>query len=208
MARPKSASDGEILQAAHRVIARRGYEGFSLAEVAREVGISRSAIIQRFESTRALKVTLTNQMIHHFRQALDALPVSRGGDGLIALAAFIGSMISARDALSVFMQNFQADLKDEELSVLERERTEVLVKAISLRMPDLAIEHDSGVMAFMAHMGGSLMQWQFDEDSNDTASEYLAERIKAWLTLAGIPYDKGGRVSFPQFQPAPIAQTV
>ncbi len=91
MARPKTASDTEILQAAHRVMIRRGFERFTVAEVAREVGVSRSAIIQRFESTEALKIRLTARMVERFRQTLDSLPVSRSEEGLLELTGFIGN---------------------------------------------------------------------------------------------------------------------
>lgn len=188
MARPKTASDEEILQAAHRVISRRGFEGFSLAEVAREVGISRSAIIQRFESTRALKLKLTDKMIDRFRDALNSLPVIRSGDGLIALMSFIGDMVKGRDNLAVFMQNLQADFNDDEFNALELRRIETLRQAISARMPEVKIDHDSAVLAFIANMGGSLMQWQIWSDAD--ASTYLVERTRAWLALAGIAFSQ------------------
>jgi AcrR family transcriptional regulator len=49
MARPLSATDEDILQSAQQVMRRRGFEGFSLSEVAREVGLTRTAIALRFK---------------------------------------------------------------------------------------------------------------------------------------------------------------
>jgi AcrR family transcriptional regulator len=52
--RPRQASDEDILRAAFRAIARLGPAKLTLAEVAREAGISAAAVVQRFGSKRAL----------------------------------------------------------------------------------------------------------------------------------------------------------
>lgn len=187
MARPKSASDREILLAAHRVYARRGRDGFTLSEVAREVGISRAAIIQRFRSTKSLKLTLSQQMVQYFSAALDALPAGRGGDALLSLASFIARMVPDRGQLGAFLQNFQADLQDIELAALEKRRGAIMYAAISERMPDVAIAHDSAVASFAAHIGGSLMQWQANSEEGDV-HEFLVSRTRAWLMLAGVEF--------------------
>ncbi len=69
---------------------------------------------------------------------------------------------------------------------MEQQRMEVLRSAVSARMPAVAVEHDSAVLAFIAHMGGSLMQWQVLSEGD--AASYLMERTRAWLKLAGIPF--------------------
>jgi len=74
MARTQTVSDEEILQAARRVIHRRGYDAFTLSDVAEAVGLSRAAIILRFESTRGLKLRLATKMVHEFIARLEALP--------------------------------------------------------------------------------------------------------------------------------------
>lgn len=187
MARPKTASDEEILQAAHRVMLRRGHEGFTLSEVAREVGLTRSAIIQRFDSTQSLKITLTAKMVSLFEGALNSLPVSCSGDGLVALVEFIGGMIPDRKQLGAFMQSLQSGIHDKDLVNLESQRSMALHQAISDRMPIVAIDHDSAVLAFMANIGGSLSQWQVWSDVD--AKTFLVERTCEWLRLAGIPFE-------------------
>jgi AcrR family transcriptional regulator len=54
VARPRQASDEEILKAAFRAIARLGPARLTLAEVAKEAGVSAAALVQRFGSKRAL----------------------------------------------------------------------------------------------------------------------------------------------------------
>jgi AcrR family transcriptional regulator len=52
--RPRRSSDVEILMAAFRAIARLGPHRLTLADVAREAGLTASALVQRFGSKRAL----------------------------------------------------------------------------------------------------------------------------------------------------------
>lgn len=54
MARPRQASDEDILKAAFRAIARLGPARLTLADVAKEAGVSAAALVQRFGSKRAL----------------------------------------------------------------------------------------------------------------------------------------------------------
>jgi AcrR family transcriptional regulator len=53
-ARPRLNSDTEILQAAFRAIARLGPVKVTLADVAREAGVTAASLVQRFGSKRAL----------------------------------------------------------------------------------------------------------------------------------------------------------
>src|SRR5580700_2906759 len=100
MGRPFTASDDDILNAAGKVIARRGPDAFSIAEVAADVGLSRAAIILRFKSTHALKVTLLARMVERFCAALQALPQTPSSDNVLRLAAFIGSYVRSRQSLA------------------------------------------------------------------------------------------------------------
>ena len=54
MPRPRQATDLAILQAAFRAIAAVGPARLTLADVAREAGVSAAALVQRFGSKRAL----------------------------------------------------------------------------------------------------------------------------------------------------------
>lgn len=52
--RPRLASDPEILAAVFRVVAKLGPSKLTLADVAKEAGLSAAALVQRFGSKRAL----------------------------------------------------------------------------------------------------------------------------------------------------------
>jgi TetR/AcrR family macrolide resistance operon transcriptional repressor len=189
MARPKQISDTDLYRAAQRVYQRRGHHNFTLSELAREVKLSRAAIIQRLDGAEALKIALSADALSFFEDALRVLPSTRDGNSLIALAAFIGDTLTERTQLASYLQNFQADLADKHLAELDERRAAALFDAVSERMPKIAVEHASAVQAFVAHMGGSLLQWQILAETV-SAKQFMIERTRVWLQIAGIPHDK------------------
>lgn len=188
MGRPFTASDDDILHAASKVIARRGPDAFSIAEVAADVGLSRAAIILRFKSTHALKVTLLARLVEEFATALKTLPQTPSGDNVLRLAAFIGGYIGSRQSLTQFFSTYTTNIQDHDLLELELRRGELLRTAVSCVMPEVAIDHQSAVVAFQAHLSGSIMAW-LSLDDPDSRS-YLVMRTCEWLNLASIPFSE------------------
>lgn len=189
MARPFTASDDEILLAARKVITLRGPDAFSIAEVANEVGLSRAAIILRFKSTHALKVASLEKMVQQFAEVLETLPRTPSGDNVLRLAAFIGSYMRSRESSLRFFSNYySSNVHDRELLQLERRRGDALHAAISRVMPETAIDHDAAVVAFRAHLTGSIMAWLSLDDSD--SRRYIVMRSTEWLSLAGIPFSE------------------
>jgi TetR/AcrR family macrolide resistance operon transcriptional repressor len=188
MARPFTASDDDILHAARNVISKRGPDAFSIAEVASEVGLSRAAIILRFKSTHALKVASLTHMVQQFAAALEGLPSTPGGDNLLRVAAFIGSYVGSRESSSQFFASYSINVRDKELVALETRRGEFLRQAISRVMPDVAIDRQSAITAFVAHLSGSILNW-IAQDNADSRG-YLVTRTREWLKLVRIPFNE------------------
>jgi TetR/AcrR family macrolide resistance operon transcriptional repressor len=201
MARPFTATDDQILNAARKVISRRGPDGFSIAEVASEVGLSRAAIILRFKSTHALKLASLTHMVQKFANAIAELPSTPSGDNLLRLAAFIGSYVRSRESSAKFFARFSANVQDRELAELETKRGDLLHKAVANVMPPVAIDHASAVLAFSAHLSGSILAW-LARDDNDSRG-YLVARTKEWLKLANVPFSE--QVAEELMTPAPPA---
>ncbi|NBN90949.1 MAG: TetR/AcrR family transcriptional regulator, partial [Actinobacteria bacterium] len=76
--RPKLHSDEQILEAALRMFATHGYDGMSLRSLNRELGLSHSAIHQRFGTKEDLyKAVIDHEfgaMFSEIRNHLRALP--------------------------------------------------------------------------------------------------------------------------------------
>lgn len=82
MPRPKLKSDDEVLGAASAVLKRCGPMSFTLNEVAKEVGLSRAALIQRFTNRDTLLVRMMERSVAQVQIHLDAMPAAPGPDGL------------------------------------------------------------------------------------------------------------------------------
>jgi AcrR family transcriptional regulator len=189
MARPLSATDDEILDAAQHVMARRGPDGFSVSEVAREVGLSRTAISLRFKNGEELKRTLMKRNAAEFEARVRALDVRKGAAGLLAIADMIGRLVGSRDQFSGFMLRYTVKVKDPIHLELEERRGEILRTTIAKAMPETAIDKRAAADAFMAHLTGSLLSWQTSDQPD--AGQFLRERVLNWLRLVGIPVEEG-----------------
>ncbi|HEE2312773.1 TPA: TetR family transcriptional regulator, partial [Klebsiella pneumoniae] len=63
MPRPKLKSDDEVLEAATVVLKRCGPIEFTLSGVAKEVGLSRAALIQRFTNGTVAKLAMRQPFV-------------------------------------------------------------------------------------------------------------------------------------------------
>lgn len=82
MPRPKLKSDDEVLEAATVVLKRCGPIEFTLSGVAKEVGLSRAALIQRFTNRDTLLVRMMERGVEQVRHYLNAIPIGAGPQGL------------------------------------------------------------------------------------------------------------------------------
>lgn len=78
MPRPKLVSDADILDATRRVLLRQG-AGFTLSDVATEVGLSRAALIQRFTNKAGLERHLAAYHLGALQRLIGGLPVTNKG---------------------------------------------------------------------------------------------------------------------------------
>jgi TetR/AcrR family macrolide resistance operon transcriptional repressor len=186
MARTQTVSDDEILMAARNVITRRGVHGFTLTDVAAEVGLSRAAVILRFKSTHDLKVRLMTRMTDAFISRLATLPTSPGGNSLLEVAAFIGGQLGNRDSVPSFFANYTANMEEHELAAIERLRGAALRTAILTVMPETRIDREAAATAFNAHLTGTIMNWVATEEADAVA--FLVQKTQEWLRLAGITF--------------------
>lgn len=188
MARPLSATDDEILDAAQTVMARRGVEAFTVSEVARELGLTRTAIALRFKGTEDLKRTLLERQVAEFDRIFRDLDTSRGAQSLLWIADLIGQLVGGRDALSSFLLKYSGYIDDVAMRRLEERRGEILRDAVRRAMLPVSIPAADAADAFMANLTGTLINWQSSEEPD--VRQFLRARTLNWLRLAGIPVDQ------------------
>ena len=92
MPRPKTVSDEEVLGAALEVMASKGMI-FTMADIARHVGLSRATLIQRFGDRDSMLRHMADQEVQATRSWLETFSTVEGGDGLWPFPkAIVGSM--------------------------------------------------------------------------------------------------------------------
>lgn len=184
MARPLSATDDEILDAARRVLAREGAAGFTIAEVAREVGLSRTAISLRFKTAADLKEVLFNRAGDHFDTLVAELALEPGARGLVEIAELVGRLARGRKNFSAFILDYGTNIEDAGRLRMEDRRGRTLRAAIAKVLPQTALAHDAAVDVFMANLTGSLFAWQSSDEPD--AVTFLRNRALDWARLAQI----------------------
>jgi AcrR family transcriptional regulator len=193
MARPQTATDPEIFAAAVRVMDRDGMDAFTLSAVAREVGLTRAGIAFRFDNARRLKLAALGERARKFEALMDGLELECGGNGLLKLARFIGTIARNPRNLISYMAASQDNLMDPDLIDLERRRGASLRGAIARAMPADVPDRDGALDMFAAHITGSLIAWAATDEPDGGA--FLAQRTQVWLAMT--------RISFSAEQPAP-----
>ena len=112
--RPRLASDADILAGALRAITRLGPARLTLNDVAREVGLSAAALVQRFGSKRQLLLAVAAQAPDGnealFQMLRDTSPSHV--DALLAMADCMAMMGSTPAEISNTLAFLQIDLTD------------------------------------------------------------------------------------------------
>lgn len=187
MARPLTVTDDDIVQAASAVVRRAGYDGFTISEVARELGLTRAAITQRFGTVDNLKAIVSRLKAEQLEELIDQLSAVPGPEGLLEFATFLGGMIGSRENLSSFLQGYSRTIQDEVRLQLEERRGRAMRMAIQRVMPPCNVVPEIAADMFMTFMSGSMLAWK--SGRSEDAISFLRERALQWMQLAGIKYD-------------------
>lgn len=93
MPRPKLVSDTDVLDATRRVMLDKGADRFTLSDVADAVGLSRAALIQRFENRAGLERRVAVHHLGTLQALIEAQPV--GNKGPAHALAFLEAVLDA-----------------------------------------------------------------------------------------------------------------
>ncbi len=170
-ARPRKASDEEIFGAVHRVIFRLGPTQVTLAEIAREAGVTPSALVQRFGSKRDLMLAFTalsaaaaGELFVHLRQAYDSpLATIRG------YAECMAGMGETPEELAHHLAYLQIDIGDpdfrrhvgEQARVTDEALTKLVAQAVAVGELRPEVDPPRLARTIQAIVGGSLIAWGF-----------------------------------------------
>ncbi len=128
MPRPKLKSDDEVLEAATVVLKRCGPIEFTLSGVAKEVGLSRAALIQRFTNRDTLLVRMMERGVEQVRHYLNAIPIGAGPQGLWEFLQVLVRSMNTRNDFSVNYLISWYELQVPELRTLAIQRNRAVVE--------------------------------------------------------------------------------
>ena len=167
MARPRTLSDADILTATHRVVTRLG-PNLTLADVAREAGVSAATLVQRFGSKRGLLLAFASLGSPGLREQFESVRAAYP-DPLDALRETVrgyAQMAPSPEAVSNSLAFLQMDLTDPDFhqpalsavkeTIVELQRIlDDAVKARRLRPCDTK----KLAFAVNATIGGAMVAW-------------------------------------------------
>lgn len=176
MARPRKASDDEILAATHRVINRVGPADVTLAAIAEEAGLTAGALVQRFGSKRQLLLALMERFsgsAEHLFRSLEK-PGRSPLEVIFAWGDCMAEMGDSPAALAHHLAYLQLDLTDPDFQVLAKRQAVGTRREIG-RLVREAV--DRGELRSDLHAGdvvrlveltvnGSLITWAFYQDGD------------------------------------------
>ena len=196
--RPRSFEDADILAAVGRVIGRHGPARFTLALVAREVGMSPATLVQRFGSKRKLLVTAMRGGAGDWGGYIAELnaagksPLSIVRELVLCLA---GMAPTAREFGNHLAALLLLDLADPAVYPLTRDmaRKNQLALVTLLREAEAAGEllpgdHEATARLLNALAVGSLLQWAIHREG--TARDWLARDLDRVLA-SSLPPSQG-----------------
>jgi AcrR family transcriptional regulator len=166
--RPRVADD-EIFAAAHRAMTRRGPHELTLADIAREAGVSAGRLVQRFGSKRGLLLTIAERFAGSAGTVFAGLRSARQPPlaALRAYASCMAGLAATPEALSRNLAYLQIDLTDPDFRAhlvanarATRREIEGLLRA-AVREGELDPDVDTRSLARTVEtvIGGSLMSW-------------------------------------------------
>jgi AcrR family transcriptional regulator len=170
--RPRATSDADILGATLRVVSRIG-PGLTLADVAKEAGVSPATLVQRFGSKRGLLLALTagnsggvGAKFSRIRAAHRS-PIA----AVYAVADCMAAMAGTPEMMSNSLAFLQMDLTDPDFHrhahahsrAMQGELRTLLDEAIHAGELQRC-ETMRPARAVQSLIGGSLLQWAIDRD--------------------------------------------
>jgi AcrR family transcriptional regulator len=187
--RPQKVTDDEVFMAAQRAMSRLGPGELTLAEIAKEAGVTAGLLVQRFGSKRDLLLALSERFSGGAGEMFAELRKAHRSP-LAVLRAYSDCMAHLASSPAALARNFaylQIDLTDPEfrkhLSTQARATREELQKLIkeSIQAGELSASANPRQLArtVEAVVAGSMMSWAYYQEG--TAAKWMRQDLDAVL---------------------------
>jgi AcrR family transcriptional regulator len=185
--RPRTTSDADILSATYRIVSRLG-PNLTLADVAKEAGVSPATLVQRFGSKRGLLLALASTGSQGLPEEFARIRAAHRSPlaALIGVGDCMAAMAESPETLSNSLAFLQMDLVDPEFHKYALAHSHAMRTEIA-KLLDEAVaagelqDCDARKLAraVQSLLGGSMLQWAIDRDS--TVLERVHEDLDTLL---------------------------
>jgi AcrR family transcriptional regulator len=182
MPRTKTLSDDAVLDGVARVMFRKGPQDFTLAEAAREAGVSAATLVQRFGGKHALIVRAVARDNDRFAEILTGPAPAPSAEAVVEFFRRMSQAFGEAGDFADQLLWLREDMRDPDLNRLARERFAALRTAVAARMPPLAVAPDIAARLVEAQWQGALNQWGIEPKGS--LADYVAESLAVWFRLA------------------------
>jgi AcrR family transcriptional regulator len=183
MPRRKLVSDEEILERALPVIARAGPAGFTLADIAQEIGLSPATLLQRFGDKKSLVERAFAQDNVRFERWIADLPGGKGEEAVLAVyrAATEDFHADPDPELADHLLWLREDIRDPAFNALARARFAMFRAAILERLPPTRLPPDEVAQLLDAQLHGALIQWAIEP--HGTLTDHVMRSLTTLLRM-------------------------
>jgi len=182
--RPRETSDEELLAATHRVVSRLG-PNLTLADVAREAGVSPATLMQRFGSKRGLLLAFAASGAQGLGDEFARIRQKRRSPlaAVHDVAQCVAAMADTPETLSNSLAFLQMDLFDPDFHKHALAHSHGMIAGLVQQRLDagelLRCDTTRLARAVQGLIGGSLLQWAIDREGK--AADRLREDLDSLL---------------------------
>ena len=194
--RPRTTTDEDLLAATFRVATRLGPH-LTLADVAREAGVSAATLVQRFGSKRGLLLAFASLAAHGTDEEFAAIRTAHPDplDALRDIVRCYARMAPTPEAVSNGLAFLQVDLSDPDFHKFAHAQAQATLVELKKVLDDAVkagqlVRCNTKRLAFALHamIGGSMVAWAVLRE--DTSEKTMQDAVEMLLA----PYrSPGGR---------------
>jgi AcrR family transcriptional regulator len=184
MPRRKLISDEEILERALRVMAQSGPGGFTMADVAREVGVASATLFQRFGDKQTLIERVFARDNERFVAWLEGLPAGVGADAVIHVYSEATKLFGDDPSVADHLLWLREDIRDPTLNRLALERFKLFRAVILKRLHAMPISPDRAADLLDALYHGSVVQWALEPRGR--LADFVTASLRDCFRLCGL----------------------
>lgn len=181
MPRPKLHSDETILEIALRILLQKGPAAFTLSDVAAAVGISRAALIQRFQDKANLHRQVMERNTQEVRNYFAKADPESGLDPLWSMLKDLIAGMGSGAGTEGYLLLMWGDVQEPFLRQLAIERNQLVLRAIEVRLPSQPHSPAWAAGLVQAVIQGSCMQWLVEPEGS--LSAFMIERTRRILSV-------------------------